>query len=32
LLSLVSEGAFAKFPDLKVVFMESGFAWLPAFL
>ena len=32
LLSLVSEGAFAKFPDLKVVFIESGFAWLPAFL
>jgi predicted TIM-barrel fold metal-dependent hydrolase len=31
LLSLVSEGVFAKFPDLKVVFMESGFVWLPVF-
>lgn len=32
LLSLVAEGVFAKFPALKVVFAESGFAWLPAFL
>lgn len=32
LLSLITEGVFAKFPELKVVFMESGFAWLPAFL
>ncbi|MGE0750393.1 MAG: amidohydrolase family protein [Variibacter sp.] len=32
LLSLVSEGAFAKFPKLKVVLMESGFMWLPAFM
>jgi len=32
LLSLVAEGVFAKYPALKVVFMESGFAWLPAFL
>jgi uncharacterized protein len=32
LLSLVSEGAFAEHPDLKVVFLESGFAWLPAFM
>jgi hypothetical protein len=32
LLSLVAEGVFAKFLGLKVVFMESGFAWLPAFL
>jgi predicted TIM-barrel fold metal-dependent hydrolase len=31
LLSLVTEGVFAKFPDLKVVFMESGFMWLPTF-
>ncbi len=29
LLSLVSEGVFAKFPDLKVVFMEIGLPWLP---
>jgi predicted TIM-barrel fold metal-dependent hydrolase len=32
LLSLVTEGVFMKFSDLKVVFMESGFVWLPAFL
>lgn len=32
LLSLTAEGVFAKFPELKVVFTESGFAWLPAFL
>jgi predicted TIM-barrel fold metal-dependent hydrolase len=32
LLSLVAEGVFAKFPQLKVVFTESGFCWLPAFM
>jgi predicted TIM-barrel fold metal-dependent hydrolase len=32
LLSMVSEGVFAKFPGLKVVFAESGFSWLPPFL
>jgi uncharacterized protein len=32
LLSLISEGALAKFPELKVVFIESGFTWLPAFM
>ena len=32
LLSLSAEGAFGKFPALRVVFMESGFSWLPAFL
>ena len=31
-LSLISEGVFAKFPDLKVVFQESGVTWLPACL
>jgi predicted TIM-barrel fold metal-dependent hydrolase len=30
--SLVTEGVFAKFPDLKVVLMESGVSWLPAYL
>ena len=30
--SLVCEGAFAKFPKLKVVLMESGVTWLPGFL
>lgn len=30
--SLVCEGAFAKFPNLKVVLLESGVTWLPGFL
>jgi len=30
LLSLVTEGIFTKFPDLKFIFAESGFTWLPA--
>jgi len=29
LLSLVTEGVFVKFPELKVVMMESGVTWLP---
>ena len=32
LVSLVTEGVFTKFPDLKVVFAESGFTWLPALM
>ncbi|MFZ1102512.1 MAG: amidohydrolase family protein [Hyphomicrobiaceae bacterium] len=32
LLSLIAEGVFQKYADLKVVLMESGFAWLPHFL
>jgi hypothetical protein len=32
LLSLVSEGAFAEFPHLRVVLIEAGFTWLPQFL
>jgi predicted TIM-barrel fold metal-dependent hydrolase len=32
LASLVCEGAFAKFPGLKVVLAESGVTWLPGFL
>jgi uncharacterized protein len=30
LTNLISEGVFSKFPTLKMVFLESGFTWLPA--
>jgi predicted TIM-barrel fold metal-dependent hydrolase len=32
LMSLLTEGVFAKFPDLRVVLAESGVTWLPNFL
>ena len=32
LMSLICEGALAKFPNLKVVLVESGVTWLPAFM
>ena len=32
LSSLVTEGVFVKFPKLKVVLIESGVTWLPAYL
>lgn len=32
LTSMIVEGVFAEFPDLTVVLLESGFAWLPAHL
>ena len=31
-LSLISEGAFARFPDLRIALLESGFAWMPAWM
>lgn len=31
-MSLVMEGVFGKFPDLKVVLIESGVTWLPALI
>lgn len=30
LTSLVMEGVLARFPDLKLVMVEAGFAWLPS--
>jgi hypothetical protein len=32
LTSLITEGVFAKLPELKVVMLESGFTWLPGYL
>lgn len=32
LTSLVAEGTFDRFPDLRVALLEAGFGWLPAFL
>jgi predicted TIM-barrel fold metal-dependent hydrolase len=31
-LSLVAEGAFDRFPDLRVTLIEGGFTWLPALM
>jgi uncharacterized protein len=32
LLSLMSNGVFNKYPDLKFVLLESGVTWLPSFI
>ncbi|MGI9522492.1 MAG: amidohydrolase family protein [Hyphomicrobiaceae bacterium] len=32
LASLIAEGVFKRFPNLKVVMLESGITWLPSFL
>ena len=32
LTSLIAEGAFDRFPSLRLTLVESGFAWLPAFM
>ena len=32
LTSLIVEGVFARHPGLKMVMLESGFTWLPAYL
>jgi hypothetical protein len=30
--SIIVEGVFAKYPNLKMVMLESGFTWLPSYL
>ncbi|MDH3582383.1 MAG: amidohydrolase [Hyphomicrobiales bacterium] len=32
LASLIAEGVFKKFPELKIVLLESGVTWLPSFI
>jgi predicted TIM-barrel fold metal-dependent hydrolase len=32
LTNLIIEGVFAKYPNLKMVMLESGFTWLPTYL
>jgi len=30
--SLIAEGVFARFPDLRMTLIEAGFTWLPSFM
>ena len=30
--SLIAEGVFARFPDLRMTLIEAGFSWLPSFM
>lgn len=32
LSSFIAEGVFVEFPDLKMVFIEGGYTWLPGFM
>jgi hypothetical protein len=32
LLSLMAEGVFTEYPELRIVLMESGITWLPPFI
>jgi predicted TIM-barrel fold metal-dependent hydrolase len=32
LTSLVTEGVFVRFPELRIIALETGMAWLPAYL
>src|SRR3712207_7881206 len=32
LTSLISEGTFAEFPDLRVTLVEGGWTWLPSLM
>lgn len=32
LMSILTEGVFARFPELRLALVEGGFSWLPAFL